>query len=104
MSDRQNCWEFKNCGREQEGDKVSELGVCPAAEDIECEGLNSGNYGGRICWAVAGTFCGGKLQGMFAQKLHNCMGCDFFKIVKEEQGVANFKLMKPGQKFKIYQD
>jgi hypothetical protein len=42
---------------------------------------------------VTGTFCGGKVQGAFAQKQVSCMGCDFFKKVKEE-GAGQFKLMK----------
>jgi hypothetical protein len=28
---------------------------------------------GRICWAIAGTFCGDKVQGDFAQKSVSCM-------------------------------
>ncbi|MCL6471465.1 MAG: hypothetical protein K6T91_01425 [Firmicutes bacterium] len=59
-----NCWEFKNCGRDKTGD-------CPAYP-------NNGNE----CWRVAGTMCGGKVQGTFAQKLANCMECDYYKKVK----------------------
>ncbi len=97
---KQNCWEFKKCGREPGGEKVGELGVCPAATDVSCNGLNSGDNGGRICWAVTGTFCGGEVQGSFAQKQLSCMACDFFKKVKEEEGLANFMLLKPGQVYK----
>ena len=28
---------------------------------------------------VAGTLCGGKVQGTFALKLGNCQKCDFYK-------------------------
>ena len=63
-----NCWEYKQCGREAGGAKVKELGVCPAYP----------NHGQR-CAHIAGTFCGGKVQGAFAQKLANCMKCEFFK-------------------------
>ena len=63
-----NCWEFKKCGREAGGAKVAELGVCPAYPD-----------NGTRCARVAGTFCGGKVQGTFAQKLSNCLQCEFYK-------------------------
>ena len=62
-----NCWEFKKCGREVGGAKVEELGLCPAYPDH-----------GTHCARVAGTLCGGKVQGCFAQKLANCMQCDFY--------------------------
>ena len=93
---KKNCWEVKNCGRIPGGDKVDEMGVCPVAEDASADGLNSGAKGGRICWAVAGTFCGGKKQGTFADKRLSCMGCEFYKQVNEEEG-DNFVLLKPGQ-------
>ncbi len=100
MGSRLNCWEFKKCGREPGGERVGELGVCPAALDTSADGLNGGKNAGRICWAIAGTFCGGVVQGSFAQKEVTCMSCDFFKKVKEEEGTANFKLLKPGQTYK----
>ena len=94
---KQNCWELKQCGRETGGAKTTDLGVCPAASDTSSEGVNSGKNGGRICWAVAGTFCGGKVQGDFAQKSVSCMSCEIFKQVKTEEGADNFVLLKPGQ-------
>ena len=65
---KKNCWEFKNCGRELGGAKVDELGMCIAATDASTDGINNGQNSGRICWAVAGTFCGGKIQGLFAER------------------------------------
>ncbi|MBI5140653.1 MAG: hypothetical protein HZA20_00490 [Nitrospirae bacterium] len=62
------CWEFKKCGREKGGAKSGELGVCPAYPD-----------GGNTCARVAGTLCGGRIQGSFATKLTNCMECDYYK-------------------------
>jgi hypothetical protein len=82
----QNCWEVKNCGRQPGGARVSELGVCPAAAEERASGANGGRNGGRICWALTGTFCGGKVQGTFAQKVASCMGCDFYRMVRVEQG------------------
>ncbi len=96
---RQNCWEFKNCGRSPGGAKVSELGLCPACIEVSANGLNSGKNGGRICWAVTGTLCGGQVQGSFAQKQVSCMTCEFFKKVKEEEGTGRFELLKPGQAY-----
>ncbi len=63
-----NCWEFKKCGREANGSKAKEFGVCPAYP----------NYGTQ-CASIAGTLCGGKVQGAFATKIGNCMKCDFYK-------------------------
>jgi hypothetical protein len=97
MSGKQNCWEFKKCGREPGGSKASELGVCPAAEDASSDGLNEGSKGGRICWAISGTLCGGEVQGSFAHKEMNCMSCDFYKLVQKEQG-SHLKILKPGQR------
>ena len=74
------------CGRQSGGEKAEKLGVCPAAELSEYDGTNKGTCAGRFCWAVAGTFCGGKLQGTYAEKLMNCVNCEFFKQVNEDEG------------------
>lgn len=84
-----NCWEFKKCGREVRGKKADKLGICIAAADLSFDGINSGVCGGRICWAVAGTLCGDKVQGTFAEKRNSCLSCDFYKKVQEEEGAAN---------------
>lgn len=81
-----NCWEFKKCGRQPGGPKAAELGVCPAASEIRVNGVNCGVNGGRCCWVVAGTLCGGKVQGSFALKYANCANCDFYKVVIAEEG------------------
>jgi hypothetical protein len=88
---KKNCWEVKNCGREPGGAKVSELGVCPAATEASNDGKNGGKNSGRYCWRVSGTFCGGKVQGSYAQKLVNCAQCEFFKSVREEED-SNFNM------------
>ena len=81
-----NCWQFKKCGRQIGGEKFGELGACPAATEEAADGINCGNKGGRTCWALAGTLCGGKVQGIFATKLSNCMQCDFYRLVLDEEG------------------
>ena len=99
MSIKQNCWEYKNCGRQPGGYNVPLLGVCPAATDVSSSGLNNGHNGGRICWAVKGAFCGGKIQDTFAQKKMHCMRCEFFKLVKKKEGSEKFVIEKPDQKY-----
>jgi hypothetical protein len=37
--------------------------------------------GGRICYLVAGTLCGGKAQGAYAIKIDNCRACDFYQAL-----------------------
>jgi hypothetical protein len=71
-----NCWEFKKCGRENGND--GELGACPAYPD-----------GGMQCARIAGTFCGGEVQGTFAQKLASCMSCDFYNSVHYDMDYKN---------------
>lgn len=80
-----NCWEFKKCGRQPGGDKVAELGVCPAAETKSLDGIHRGDNAGRACWIIAGTFCGGKVQGTHAAKHENCTQCEFFKQVMADE-------------------
>ncbi len=83
-----NCWEVKNCGRQPGGPKAKELGVCAASTEKRLAGTNGGINAGRCCWALTGTLCGGKVQGTFAQKVANCLACDFYKAVAKEEGKA----------------
>jgi len=82
-----NCWEFKNCGRQLKGHRTDELGVCPASTDWRLNHTHGGTNAGRACWVVAGTFCGGKIQGSFGAKYGSCEKCDFYRRVREEEGV-----------------
>jgi len=84
-----NCWEYNRCGREPGGEKAGMLGLCPAAEDVSYDGINSGSNGGRFCWAVAGTYCNGDSQGTFAEKRDSCLTCDFFRLVSRQEGESN---------------
>jgi hypothetical protein len=72
-----NCWEFKKCGREAGGAKAKELGVCPAYPSH-----------GTECALIAGTLCGGRVQGSFAQKVGTCIQCDFFKSGQHKRSAA----------------
>ena len=60
------------------------LGVCPAATETKLNGVHGGKNAGRACWVVAGTLCGGKVQGLFAQKYMTCQDCSFYQKVQEE--------------------
>ncbi|MDI6816280.1 MAG: hypothetical protein QME41_03675 [Actinomycetota bacterium] len=62
-----NCWEYMKCGRDKTND-------CPAYP-----------LHGHICWLVAGTMCGGIVQGTYAQKVESCIECDFYKAAKNLQ-------------------
>ncbi len=94
---RQNCWEFFQCGREPGGSRASELGVCLTPLDREADGLNNGKNGGRICWAIAGTYCDGEPQGTFVRKQVGCFECEFYKKVKAEEGFLEYRILKPSQ-------
>lgn len=91
MKSNMNCWEYKNCGRIPGGRKAHELGPCPVYTAKEFDKINRGMNAGRICWKVAGSFCGGKVRGTFAQKVKNCLSCDFVQVViKEEDDSFSF--------------
>jgi len=64
-----NCWEFKNCGQVLD---------CPAYPDH-----------GITCARVAGTLCEGKVQGLFAMKLADCLQCDFYRSPYYNNGRQN---------------
>jgi hypothetical protein len=66
------CWEYKKCGRQREGERAHELGVCPAA-------LAPDTY----CWLVAGTMCSGEIEGTFALKYEDCIICDYYNKMQE---------------------
>lgn len=51
------CWEEKSCENKQ----------CPVSGD------------NLRCWQVAGTYCGGKVQGMFVDKYKNCKLCEVYQ-------------------------
>ena len=84
---KRNCWEFKNCGREPGGFNTKRLGVCLATTCRAITRVNSGECGGRSCWALAGTLCKGNIQGTYAKKIKDCLKCDFYEMVKTEEGV-----------------
>ncbi|WP_457574442.1 sensor histidine kinase [Desulfolithobacter sp.] len=56
------CWKCLGCGVEKDPSFR-----CPAYP-----------YFGRICWAVAGTMCAGRVMGTYAEKIRDCRKCPFF--------------------------
>lgn len=80
-----NCWEFMKCGREAGGQKSVQMGVCPVVKASRLNGVHGGRSAGRACWVVAGTLCGGSVQGSFAEKEKNCLACAFYKLVRKEE-------------------
>ncbi len=82
---KKNCWEVKKCERQPGGQKVKEFGICPVTTYEALDGIHDGKNAGRACWVVAGTLCGGAVQGTEAQKSHNCWKCEFMLAVKEEE-------------------
>lgn len=80
-----NCWEFMRCGRQPGGKNVPDQGVCPAPLETSGNGINGGINGGRCCWAIAGTLCYGDVHGNYAMKIQDCMDCNFFWAVADEE-------------------
>ena len=79
-----NCWEMQKCEREKGGAKVPELGECIASK----EGL------GHSCWNIAGTLCGGVVQGTVAQKEENCTACAIYKLYNRLTGIYGNDIRK----------
>ena len=86
MSEKLNCWEWKQCGREPGGVNVASLGICPASTEMKMNGVHGGKNGGRTCWIVTATLCKGELQSHFGKKYEKCRICDFYNQVKQEEG------------------
>ncbi len=76
------------CGRGPKGAKTKSLGVCPAAMEKRLDTVHGGINSGRACWVVAGTLCGGTVQGSYARKDLACKRCDFYNRVLHEEGMA----------------
>jgi len=83
-----NCWEFNNCGREPGGPKAREFGHCPVVSYSALHGIHGGKNGGRACWVVKGSLCGGSVQGDEDQKRSSCWACDFLNLVKREEDAS----------------
>ncbi|MHB8160698.1 MAG: HD-GYP domain-containing protein [Thermoleophilia bacterium] len=61
------CWKVKKCNHAD----------CPAY----------GKHNVR-CWLIAGTFCGGEVQGRFAQKLTACSECEVYANTVKQNPIS----------------
>ena len=52
------CWEALSCNKED----------CPVRKQDDYR-----------CWLIAGTLCGGMVQGVFAKKFDSCITCEVYK-------------------------
>ena len=93
MAAQLNCWEVRACGREPGGARVEKLGVCPATTFEDLDGRNGGVNGGRACWCVPDTGCEGEQSLSFAQKVTDCLACDFFLSVDDEEHLMDIMMM-----------
>ena len=48
-------------------------------ERLHCTKRDCPAYDKERCWAIAGTFCHGEVQGTFAQKIGDCRNCVVYK-------------------------
>ena len=56
------CWEWKKCDNT----------ACPSYR----------NHVNLRCWEIAGTLCGGKVQGRFANKIGDCSLCEVYQSAR----------------------
>jgi len=63
-------------------DHLLECWVHKACTKTDCPSYQSKNL---RCWQVAGTFCGGEVQGVFARKFGDCGKCDVFQHACENR-------------------
>jgi hypothetical protein len=82
---KMNCWEIMKCGRGPNGDKIAELGECPAGVDKRFSQLNSGDCSGRACWKVKEKGPDGKLIPHWSNPSRDCLGCRVFAKVRNEE-------------------
>jgi len=59
-------------------------------QDMNCNSSNCPVYGLRHtrCWLIAGTFCGGEIQGRFAQKLETCSECRIYQGAVQQDPIS----------------
>lgn len=88
---KRNCWDHLHCNYGPES-----AHPCPALLDETSNGVNGGKNAGRICWTVPDTYCIDEAMGQFAEKRDICFSCDFYQLVKREEGEA-FLLFKLAQ-------
>lgn len=77
-----NCWELRNCGREEGGSRAESHGVCVAYS----EGM------GHSCWANAG-FLGDCGQASDCHELDLCcIQCEVYRLYHRESGLEGHQV------------
>lgn len=77
-----NCWDVMKCGREHDSPTVNDQGECAASAAVKANGLHGGLNGGRVCWAIAGSFSGKQPSCTFVARMGGCESCTFYKMVR----------------------
>jgi hypothetical protein len=80
-----NCWDFHKCGRDIENKRVDGSSICPALLETGLNGIHGGKNGGRVCWIIPGTLCGGWTQRKLVPKYVLCRLCNFKKTVFKDE-------------------
>ncbi|MDH4319586.1 MAG: hypothetical protein OEV64_14455 [Desulfobulbaceae bacterium] len=65
-----NCWEICCCERQENGEKVAELGECIASRE----------FMGHSCWVLTGTLGCGRVQGTAEEKEAVCSNCEVYML------------------------
>jgi hypothetical protein len=85
MTQKLNCWQYNNCGREAGGLLADVLGVCPVSLSMKHDGANGGQAAGRVCWRVSRASQRREISATGLGK--PCHQCTFFIRVRyEEEG------------------
>ena len=82
---KKNCWEIKKCNFGSQKSKTNTATACLVKSSAEFNNTNGGVNGGRICWAVAGTFSSRPPCGEFVHEQVTCMECEVFKQIEKEE-------------------
>ena len=88
-----NCWEYNHCDGGWDDLDTAGSVACPVLLFTSADGLNHGTNGGRICWSIAGSFCGGTSEGKLARERFSCMSCNFYSLVEQEEGIDRMIVM-----------
>lgn len=93
MTEKLNCWEYFQCGREVSNQHRSDS-VCNVSLISSFNGTNGGSNAGRYCWHVEGSYCISSQanvnkehdRGTVLFKENFCRSCSFRQLVKREEG------------------
>ena len=85
MTNKINCWEYKQCGRGPKQNNIYQPATCHVAEHKVSNDMNSGVNGGRLCWLILEARFRGEVKQFNRDLTYPCFSCDFrYKVMKEE--------------------